>query len=148
MDRERAPGRSAAIPVSLAPDLPERHPDDELSFVYGGVFLPWQDPTLGLSALVDVLNRRGYGKLYFYGGRHPVYPVDPGIFDRLLADLTQSPQVVAPGMVSHDDLIARYVRSHVAIDVMARQRRAGAGVHHPHRGISLVWPAGHLSRLR
>jgi GT2 family glycosyltransferase len=112
--------RSAAIPVSLAPDLPERHPDDELSFVYGGVFLPWQDPTLGLSTLVDVLNRRGYGKLYFYGGRHPVYPVDPGIFDRLLADLTQSPQVVAPGMVSHDDLIARYVRSHVAIDVMAR----------------------------
>ena len=82
--------RSAAIPVSLSPDLPERHPDDELAFVYGGVFLPWQDPTNGLSALIEVLNQRDYGKLYFFGGRHPVYPVDPGLFDGLLAELTKS----------------------------------------------------------
>ena len=112
--------RSAAIPVSLSPDLPERHPDDELTFVYGGVFLPWQDPTNGLAALVDVLNQRDRGRLYFFGGKHPVYPVNPGLFDSLLAELTRSPHVLAPGMVSHDDLIARYLRSHVAIDVMRR----------------------------
>lgn len=112
--------RSGVIPVSLSPELPERRARTELSFVYGGVFLPWQDPTLSLSLLVDVLHRRQSGKLYFYGGRHPVYTVDTGIFEALLAKLRQSPHVVAPGMVSHDELIAQYTQSHVAIDVMKR----------------------------
>src|SRR5690606_23877220 len=54
------------------------------------------------------------------GGKHPVYPVDPGIFEPLLERLKQSPRVTAPGMVSHDDLIDRYRRAHVAVDVMKR----------------------------
>lgn len=112
--------RTAAIPVSLSPDLPERHPRDELTFVYGGVFLPWQDPSNGLSALVQALERRNYGKLYFFGGKHPVYPVDPGIFDSLLAQLKKSSRVVTPGMVPHDDLVAEYTRAHVAMDLMKR----------------------------
>jgi GT2 family glycosyltransferase/glycosyltransferase involved in cell wall biosynthesis len=112
--------RSGAIPVSLSPELPARQPDDELSFVYGGIFLPWQDPSIGLAALVEALDRHRAGKLYFYGGRHPVYPVDPGIFDQLLEQLKRSPRVVAPGLVAHDELIARYTRAHVAMDVMRR----------------------------
>ena len=112
--------QSAAIPVSLSPDLPERHPGSELTFVYGGVFLPWQDPSNGLSALVDMLERRKNGKLCFFGGKHPVYPVDTGIFDDLLEQLKKSPHVVVPGMVSHDDLIADYTRAHVAMDLMKR----------------------------
>lgn len=111
---------TAAIPVSLSPDLPIRQPDKELTFVYGGVFLPWQDPSVGLSALLEVLERRGTGRLLFYGGEHPVYPVDTGIFVQLLAELRQSPYVMAPGMVSHDELIASYTRAHVAIDLMKR----------------------------
>ena len=132
---------SAAIPVSLSPDLPALSPDPssaagggessslhtaegksqgEVIFVYGGVFLPWQDPSNGLFALVETLNRRGGGRLDFYGGKHLIYPVDTGIFDQLLAELQQSPQVVVVGMIPHDELIERYTRSHVAIDVMAR----------------------------
>ncbi len=112
--------RAAAIPVSLCPDLPERNPSDELSFVYGGVFLPWQDPSRALLALVHALDARKQGKLYFYGGKHPVYDVDSGIFDKLLTQLQTSPQVVAPGMVTHDALIERYTSAHVAVDTMAR----------------------------
>ncbi|MCL4487660.1 MAG: glycosyltransferase [Chloroflexi bacterium] len=112
--------RAAFIPVSLSPDLPEHAPSGELKFVYGGVFLPWQDPSNALLALVEILNRRKEGKLYFYGGKHPVYPVDPGIFGSLVEKLKTSPHVLVPGMVSHDELIAQYVRSHVAIDVMSR----------------------------
>jgi GT2 family glycosyltransferase/glycosyltransferase involved in cell wall biosynthesis len=112
--------RSAAMPVSLSPDLPDRQPDATLSFVYGGVFLPWQDPSIGLTVLVEALDRHQDGKLYFYGGKHPVYPVDPGIYDQLLEQLKQSPRVVAPGMVSHDELIVRYRQAHVAMDVMRR----------------------------
>jgi glycosyltransferase involved in cell wall biosynthesis len=112
--------RALAMPVSLSPDIPERRPNDELIFVYGGTFLPWQDPSVGLSTLVEELDRRNRGKLYFFGGRHPFYPVDPGIFEQLLAQLKASPRVVAPGMISREELIAEYTRAHVAIDLMKR----------------------------
>jgi glycosyltransferase involved in cell wall biosynthesis len=110
------------IPVSLSPNLPERQVDDRLAFIYGGVFLPWQDPSLALSELVEALDASGAGTLYFYGGKHPVYPVNTGIYTKLLGQLQQSQHVVAPGMVSHDDLIERYTRAHVAVDVMQRNR--------------------------
>ena len=118
-ERERQE-RAAAIPVSLSPDLPERKAADELAFVYGGVFLPWQNPSVALLALVEEMKQRRTGKLYFYGGKHPVYDVETGIFDKLLSQLQTSPHVIAPGMVSHDELIERYTQSHVAVDVMAR----------------------------
>ena len=117
---EERQDRSAVIPVSLSPELPVHRPSDGLTFVYGGVFLPWQDPTLALSTLVETLERAGRGHLLFYGGKHPVYPVDTGIFDELLDRLQKSDRVVAPGMVPHDELIAQYTRSHVAIDLMRR----------------------------
>lgn len=114
--------RIGVIPVSLSPDLPERHPGEELSFVYGGVFLPWQDPSIGLLTLVEKLNLNNRGKLKFYGGKHPVYPVDTGVFDQLLESVSTSPHVVNKGMISHDELIEEYTRSHVAIDLMKRNQ--------------------------
>jgi GT2 family glycosyltransferase len=114
--------RVAAMPVSLSPSLPERQPADELSFVYGGVFLPWQDPTPTLTMLVETLEARETGRLYFFGGRHPVYEVNPGSLEKLAEQLQRSPRVVAPGMVSHDELIEQYRRAHVAVDVMRRNR--------------------------
>ncbi|MBW4630635.1 MAG: glycosyltransferase [Iphinoe sp. HA4291-MV1] len=112
--------KTAAIPISLSPNLPERHPQDEIAFVYGGVFLPWQDPSISLSVLVEILNQRNSGKLYFFGGKHPVYQVDTGIFESLLLKLQKSPRVIAPGMVSHEELITKYTSAHVAIDLMKR----------------------------
>jgi glycosyltransferase involved in cell wall biosynthesis len=116
-ERQRCSG---FIPVSLSPDLPDRNPGSELAFVYGGVFLPWQDPTNGLFGLIHAMEKYQRGRLYLFGGKHPVYPVSSGIFEELLQQLTQSEYVVAPGMVSHDDLIRQYSQSHVAIDVMKR----------------------------
>jgi len=75
--------QAAAIPVSLSPDLPDRQPDAELTFVYGGVFLPWQDPSIALSALVQALDERGQGRqmLCLKAGRFPPSP-DRMDFDR------------------------------------------------------------------
>ncbi len=112
--------RTGVIPVSLSPDLPERNPANELTFVYGGVFLPWQDPSVGLSVLVDELEQRNSGVLSFYGGKHPVYPVDTGVYEHLLKQLSTSSHVIIHGMVSHDELISAYTRAHVAIDLMRR----------------------------
>lgn len=113
---------TGVIPVSLSPELPARQPDDELTFVYGGVFLPWQDPTKALFALLQAFEQHQRGKLYFYAGKHPVYPIEAPLFESLLEQLQQSPYVVAPGMVSHDVLIDRYTRAHVAVDVMKRNQ--------------------------
>jgi GT2 family glycosyltransferase/glycosyltransferase involved in cell wall biosynthesis len=120
-DAERAE-RAAAFPVSLDPQTPDRtfEPTGDPTFVYGGVFLPWQDPSLGLNTLVEAMTQRQRGKLLFFGGRHPVYPVDPGKYESILAAISNSPYVEAPGMVPHDALIERYCRANVALDLMAR----------------------------
>jgi len=113
---------TGVIPFSISPDLPERHPDSELSFVYGGVFLPWQDPTTTLSLLVKMLEQRRAGHLYFFGGKHPVYSVNTGIFESLFQELQKSPRVITSGLIPYDDLVAKYTRLHVAVDLMKYNR--------------------------
>ncbi|MDW8071954.1 MAG: glycosyltransferase [Anaerolineae bacterium] len=112
--------RTAVIPFSMPPDLPEHLPGEELTFVFGGVFLPWQDPSLGLSILVEELERRRQGWLRFYGGRHMVHPVDPGIYEELAARLRRSPRVILSGIIPYEELIEEYRRAHVAFDLMKR----------------------------
>lgn len=112
--------RSYAIRFSLSPELPARHPSDELTFVYGGVWLPWQDPTNGLTALVEQLERRRSGRLDLFGGKHPWLDISGGVFSRLVSRLEQSDRVVNVGQVAHAELIRRYTSAHVAIDLMAK----------------------------
>lgn len=112
--------RIASIPVSLSPDLPQHEFSDEIAFVYGGVFLPWQDPRAGLEEVMAQLERRGRGRLQFFGGQHPVYPVDTGLFETLRARLEAHPRISVQPMVAHDELIDVYRRAHVAIDLMVR----------------------------
>jgi hypothetical protein len=118
-ERERQE-RACAIPLSLSPELPNPQPRPELTFVYGGVFLPWQDPSVALSVLVEEMERRQRGQLRFFGGRHLVYPVDPGVFEDLAARLRQSRRVVVSELISHAELIEEYRQAHVAIDLMKR----------------------------
>lgn len=112
----------ASIPVSLSPELPARQPDGaEPTFVYGGVFLPWQDPFNALDVIMDTLAARERGTLRFFGGRHPGYADQIGNlerFDALESRLRHHPRVRVEGMVQHADLIRAYRRADVALDVM------------------------------
>jgi glycosyltransferase involved in cell wall biosynthesis len=109
------------IPVSLSPEIPQRGPRfEETTFVYGGVFLPWQDPTHALEILVSILEKRRAGELRIYGGVHPHIHIPPGKYRELIPRLQASQQVKMAGVFSRDELIKTYLRSHVAIDVMAR----------------------------
>lgn len=112
----------ATIPVCLSPDLPtQQWTDDEPAFVYGGVFLPWQDPSTGMRAAVRVMERRGRGRLKLYGGQHPTHEIDQkDRFQHLIQEISRSQRVEQVGYVSHDRLIQEYCRAHVALDVMAR----------------------------
>ena len=112
--------RVCTIPISLSPDLPSHTCWDELTFVYGGVFLPWQDPRAGLREVLAQLRQRDQGRLMFFGGQHPVYPVDTGLFEALRGELDQHPRVRVQPMVAHDELIEAYRHAHVALDLMAR----------------------------
>jgi glycosyltransferase involved in cell wall biosynthesis len=109
------------IPVSLSSEVPVRAPAaGEVTFVYGGVFLPWQDPSIALETLVSTLEERNIGRLKVFGGMHPSIPIPPGKYHDLLPRLADSPRVDLIGMIPHDALVETYLRSHVAIDVMAR----------------------------
>lgn len=112
------------VPVCLDPALPARVPssDDEPVFVYGGVFLPWQDPRLALTILVEELERAGKGRLELFGGRHPFIPLDTRRFETLVKRLESSERVVSRGMVSHDELLKAYARATVAMDVMVQNQ--------------------------
>ena len=46
-------GVALLVARSLAPEPPTHTwPEAEVNFVYGGIFLPWQDPGVALKALV------------------------------------------------------------------------------------------------
>lgn len=125
------------IPVSLSPELPEHQSQGEISFVYGGVFLPWQDPAVGLFTLVECLEHRGRGLLKFFGGKHPVVTVPTGKFEELRAQLHQSSRVQIQPMIPRDQLIQEYCRSHVAIDIM--QRNAERELAFTTRTVEYLW---------
>jgi glycosyltransferase involved in cell wall biosynthesis len=113
-------GRVCSIPISLSPDLPTHEFSEEITFVYGGVFLPWQDPRPALLEVMAQLQQRQQGRLQFFGGKHPVYPIDTGVFEELRVQLESHPRVRVQPMVAHADLIEAYRHAHVAIDLMMR----------------------------
>jgi glycosyltransferase involved in cell wall biosynthesis len=110
------------IPVSLAPDSPKHAwSAQEVNFVYGGMFLPWQDPSVGLSTLVSVLESEGAGRLDFFGARHPMYPeMETPLLDELEGRLNDSPRVTVHGLWPRDRLLEHYRQSYVALDLMRR----------------------------
>jgi glycosyltransferase involved in cell wall biosynthesis len=108
------------IPVSLDPQLPQHDSQDETTFVYGGVFLPWQDPVSGLMTLVECLERKQHGMLKFFGGKHPVVTLPTAGFEQLIKRLQYSPRVKIQQTIPRDQLIREYCHAHVAFDLMHR----------------------------
>jgi hypothetical protein len=112
----------SVIPVSLPPESRDHEwPSQEVNFVYGGMFLPWQDPTVGLSTLVSVLESEGAGHLDFFGARHPMYPdMETPLLDELERRLRESARVTVHGLWPRDRLLEHYRTSYVALDLMRR----------------------------
>lgn len=111
------------IPFSINPAPPEgralleRQPD---TFVYGGMFLPWQNPEKPLRWLLEVFDEMNRGKLLFYGGMHPTMDVSQGKFEGLLQYLSKHPRVVMKGTLPFDDLCKEYLQASVALDLCER----------------------------
>ena len=107
------------IPFSFEPlmDRPRVRPD---RLIYGGFFLPWQDPTRALETALDALDATGRGELLFVGGAHPTFDVSRGQFEALLDRLGRHPRVrlvPAMGFEAYARLLAE---GGVALDLLAR----------------------------
>ena len=112
--------RIEVIPISLSPDIPSFEKPQEITFVYGGVLLPWHNPAIGLEALVETLETHGVGTLNVYCGKHPYINIPSGVLEQLLDRLRSSPRVSLPGMLPRDRIIEAYRHASVAFDAMAR----------------------------
>jgi len=89
------------------------------SFVYGGMFLAWQNPEKAIRALLDEMDKVNKGKLYFFGGTHPVIDASAGRFAELNEFLQNHPRVTYSGIVPYEQLKAVYQKVSVALDLMA-----------------------------
>ncbi len=108
------------IPVSLSPELPEHHPLGNGTVVFGGVFLPWQDPSTALEAAAARMAQLGRGELLLFGGKHPFLDLDLGVYATLLDTLQQHPRVTVSRMLPRADLLEVYATADAALDVMKR----------------------------
>lgn len=118
---EPTPDILPVIPFSVSPEIPEPTMERKLdSFVYGGMLLPWQDPTQAVSWLLNILDEKNRGELHFYGGPHPLGDISGGKFLALLDLLENHPRVKIHSLIPFDQLKTELTSLGVAVDVMAR----------------------------
>lgn len=134
--------RLQVIPYSVDPQLPKHEwPEDwtgvDVRFVYGGIFLPWQNPAPALLTVAATLEEQDKGVLEVIGGKHPFYPVHTGEYGPLIEKLSTAERVRMSGLLPHDKLVERYTHAHVAVDmIMPNVERELA---FPSRTIHYMW---------
>lgn len=123
----RRPDLLPVIPFCVGPEMIRPHeepfprPAAEPTFVYGGAFLAWQDPSLPLRWLLEEMDNAGRGRLLFYGGNHPQFDASAGRFDAVIQMLSGHRRVEMRDFRPLDQLLDDYRREGtVALDLMAR----------------------------
>jgi len=113
------PGVLPVIPFSFSA-APRPAPVRADRLIYGGFFLPWQDPSRAIDTALEALDRAGRGELVFIGGAHPHLDVSRGRFEALLGRLAGHPRVRLVAPLSFDRYLALLAEGGVALDLMAR----------------------------
>lgn len=118
---ENAEKRIIKIPMALSPQMPEinRKKFADAKFVFAGVFLPWQDPSAGLTQLITEIEKRKSGSLKLIGGTHPNYNIKGGVYQNLFEQLSKSSYVVTRPMVAYEKFIEEISDQTTALDLMA-----------------------------
>lgn len=112
----------AVVPIACDPQLPVHEFPKELEVVMGGGFFPWQDSTVAMLAIKEVLSSSIGQRTRFriFGGSHGITGDDDVRFNQLRAELAHLPNVTFEGYVPHDRLIEIYRKASLALDVHAR----------------------------
>ncbi len=112
--------RIIEIPMPLSPELPrpQARAGEFPHFIFGGVFLPWQNPAWGLMRLGEALTQRNQGQLTLIGGKHPNYEIKEGAYAELFDDLGKNPRVRVKPMLPFENFIDELTQADVAVDLM------------------------------
>lgn len=118
---DRPESRIVTIPMPLDPQRPPRQALDLNSyprFVFGGVFLPWQDPSSALRQISTELTKRNKGQLTLVGGKHPNYDIKEGVYARLFEELRTNPRIAGKPLLPYSEFVGELASKDVAIDLM------------------------------
>ena len=114
--------RIIVSPMALPPETPVRNLNSEtaedVKFLFAGIFLPWQNPSVGLTALVEEITQQKKGRLRLVGGFHPTYPVPGGVYEKLFANIERNSRVSRSELISIDELNREMLNANVALDLM------------------------------
>ncbi len=115
--------RIVTIPMPLDPNVPSRTayagPENDFPrFVFGGVFLPWQDPSAALEQVAASVLERNKGSLTLIGGAHPNYPIKEGVYAKLFQELGKNPRVVTKPLLPYAQFLNELSQADVAVDLM------------------------------
>lgn len=108
-------------PMALPPVTPLRSKvnSKEMRFLFAGIFLPWQDPSVSLKAIVAQLDQENQGELRLIGGTHPTYPVPNGVYESLFETIEKSNRVSRSELLPIEELNREMLEADVAVDLMA-----------------------------
>lgn len=112
----------AVVPLALSPDLPQSEPPSRIEMIAAGGFYPWQDPSVGLGAVFDVLrgaDDRG-ARLRIYGTSHGVTGEDDRVHERLRAQAAGCPAIEFHDFVARDALVEIERKCTFAVELHAR----------------------------
>ncbi|HNT37478.1 MAG TPA: glycosyltransferase, partial [bacterium] len=131
------------VPVCLSPELPQAQMDyrsgsaREIRFIQGGIFWPWQDSSIFLNRILNVLERRSSGRVQLFGGHHPHHQIKGEKYLDPAERLKPGSRWEVLPMRSAEDLFADYARGGVAVDLMATnvERELSSAI----RNVSYLW---------
>ena len=113
----------AQISMPLAPPTPKakdsKNSEEFPQFFFGGVFLPWQNPSHCLEYVAGFLQRAEKGKLTLIGGKHPHYKVDSGVYEKLFSSLETNKRVNSFPLLPYEEYLGHLETADVALDLMS-----------------------------
>ena len=114
--------RIAVIPVSLSPDLPEKHQSLEPKFVFGGGLWPWIDPFPCLHIVAEELKASKKGIMKLFTQKPETCNVLPGddcseITAMDLSKLQDNDRVLINKFIPYEKMITEYADASAAVDL-------------------------------
>jgi len=117
-----APARcQIAMPLAPAVSSKQKTHDKEHfpEFFFGGVFLPWQNPSHCLKQVAKFLSSTNQGRLTLIGGKHPHYNVDSGVYEELFESLQSNSRARTLPLLPYDQYLTHLEQADVALDLMS-----------------------------
>jgi glycosyltransferase involved in cell wall biosynthesis len=112
----------AVVPVSLSPELPQKNPSDELTFIFSGGLWPWINPFPALDIVAEQVSKLGNGQLKVFAQKPDIKKLLPK--DKFgngknfsFAGIKDMDRVKINPFVPHENLLKELSTADVAVDI-------------------------------